>query len=90
MYSPSSQGHTSLVPSRKKSEEKKESTSRPERVIGSLLASPSRRCLETTRDSDPQLALIASRKWLQLHYIAWNNFPYQECNSVALVLFYCT
>ena len=32
--------------------------SRPERVIGSLLASTSRRCLEKTGDSDPQLALI--------------------------------
>ena len=32
--------------------------SRPELAIGSLLASPSGRCLEQTHDSDPQLALI--------------------------------
>jgi len=32
--------------------------SRPERIIGFLLASPSRRCLEKTRDSDPQQIII--------------------------------
>jgi len=31
---------------------------RPERAVGSLLASPSGRCLEQTHDSDSQLALI--------------------------------
>ena len=35
--------------------------SRPDRAIGSLLASPLGRCLEQTRDSDPQLALIHHR-----------------------------
>ena len=35
--------------------------SRPERAIGSLLASPSGSCLEQTRDSDLQLALIHHR-----------------------------
>ena len=34
---------------------------RPERAIGSLLALSSGRCLEQTRDSDPQLALLHLR-----------------------------
>jgi len=34
---------------------------RPERAIGSPLASPSGRCLEQTRDNDPQLAFICPR-----------------------------
>ena len=45
--------------------------SRPERAIGSLLASPSGRYLEQTRDSDPQLALVHPRHAKLFHSPSW-------------------
>ena len=45
--------------------------SRPEQAIGSLLASPSGRCLEQTHDSDPQLSLIHAKPFCSPISIAW-------------------